>query len=358
MRRYLVPGILALLAAVGVACASDDPTATPRATATPTAVPTSTSTPTSTPTPTPVPNAPVPELTVTMPPLGIQAMALTTADEGGFFDKQGVKVTLVPLGNAPEVMRAVRQGQADMALVPMIQVVMSLNSPRPLVAIGAIMGRTQLNVVVGGDIALRLGLTAASPLEDRLRGLEGLRLGHPPGPLGVNTAKAVVEAAGLSPEQDVELVPVRGEDQVSALAGGDINAFVGHHPYLEQAIVEEGAVLLLHLSGGGLPAWGTFPMQVLAIPAGESPPKGVSAVLAALGDAYKAIHEDPTVTAQALESAFPDLTGLLLEQGLRIYLPAVPTTPVITQEGFDTALKVFGLSAVAFDQVVDNSFIK
>ena len=98
-------------------------------------------------------------------------------------------------------------------------------------------------------------------------------------------------------------------------------------------------MLLLHLSGGELPSMGTFPMQVLAIPAGESPPKGVSAVLAALGEAYKAIHEDSTVTAQALNSAFPDLTGPLLEQGLMIYLPAVPTTPVITQEGYETALK-------------------
>ena len=356
MRRYLVPGMLALLAAVGVACAGDDPTPTPRPAATATAVPTPTSTPT--PAPTPVPSAATPEVTITMPPLGIQAMALTTAIEDGFFDKQGVKVTLAPLESGSEVMRAVRLGQADLAVVPMLQVVRSLNSPRPLVAIGAVSGRTQLNVVVSGDIALRQGLTAASSLEDRLQGLKGLRLGHPPGPLGINTAKAVVEAAGLSPEQDVELVPVPGEEQVSALAGGDIDAFVGHHPYLEQAIVEEGAVLLLHLSGGELPSLGTFPMQVLAIPAGETPSEGVLAVLAALGEAYKAIHEDPTVAERALESAFRDLTGPLLEQGLRVYLPTVPTTPVITQEAYDTALKAFGLSAVAFDQVVDNSFIK
>ena len=285
-------------------------------------------------------------------------MALTTAVEGGFFEKQGVKVKLAPFGSGSEVMRAVRQGQTDLALVPMLQEVRSLNSPRPLVAIGAVAGRTQLNVVVSGDIALRLGLTAASPLEDRLQGLEGLRLGHPPGPLGINTAKAIIEAAGLSPEQDVELVPVRGEEQVSALAGGDIDAFVGHHPYLEQAIVEGGAVLLLHLSGGELTSLGTFPMQVLAIPAGETPSEGVLAVLAALGEAYKAIHEDPTVAERDLESAFPDLTGSLLEQGFKIYLPAVPSTPVITQEGYDTALKAFGLSPVAFDQVLDNSFIK
>ena len=43
---------------------------------------------------------------------------------------------------------------------------------------------------------------------------------------------------------------VPGDEQVSALAEGDIDAFVGHHPYLEQAIVEEGATLLLHLSAG------------------------------------------------------------------------------------------------------------
>lgn len=251
---------------------------------------------------------------------------------------------------------AVRQGRVDMAVVPVLMVVQSLNSPRPLVAIGEVAG-SNLNVVVAGGIARDLGLTTESPLQDRLSGLEGLRIGHAPGPLVVNTAQAVVEAAGLDPGQDVELISVRGEDQVAALTGGDIDAIVGHHPYLEEAIVGEGAMLLLHLTGGEIPSVGTFPLLVLAVPAGGAMDEEVlTSVLAALAEAQQAIHDDPTAAMQALESAFPDLSGPLLEEGLNIYLASVPTTPVITREAYDTALKAFGISAVPFDQVVDNSF--
>ena len=284
-------------------------------------------------------------------------MAFTTAVEGGFFDTHGVNVTVLPLGDAREAMMAVRQGRADLAVVPMILVVQSLNSPRPLVAIGAVSGSTQLNVVVAGEVARERGLITGSPLQDRLRGLEGLRIGYPPEPLGVITAEAVIETAALDSARDVELITVPGEEQVNDLAGGDIDAFVGHHPYLEEAIVGEGAMLLLHLSGNEIASAGAFPMQVLAVPAGGAvASEALTTVLAAIGDAQQAIHDDPTVAMRALESAFPDLSGPLLEHGMNIYVAAVPPTPVITQEGYDTALRAFGLSAVPFDQVVDNSF--
>ena len=66
-------------------------------------------------------------------------------------------------------------------------------------------------------------------------------------------AGGVLEAAGLVDGEDAELVPVRGEDQPAALAAGEVDAFLGHHPYLEEVIVGSGAILLVHLTGGELP---------------------------------------------------------------------------------------------------------
>ena len=157
----------------------------------------------------------------------------------------------------------------------------------------------------------------------------------------------------------MQLVSVAGEDQVAALAAGDIDAFVGHHPYLEQAIIDHGALLLVHLTGADLPSIGEFPMLVLVVPAGESAlSESLAAVVAALAEAQTAIREDPTVATQALASAFPDLAGPLLEKGQAIYLPGVPVTPAITQDAYETALSIFGLGPVPFDQVVDNSLVE
>ena len=299
-------------------------------------------------------------MSIALPAIGIQALALHTALGGGFFEQHGLDVTLTVVGTPMDVMRAVRMGRSDLAVVPPHQVANSLSSPRPLIAIGAIGGTTQLNVVIGAAAAAQRGLTADSPIEERLRGLEGLRLAHPPGPLGVNTAKAVVEAAGLDPAQDVELVPTAGADEAGALREGLIDAFVGHHPYLEDVIVDGTAIMLLHLTGGELPAIGGFPNQVLALTPGAIAGNEdvLRAVLSALQDAQQAIREDPTVATRALAAAFPDLSPAVLEQGVSIYGPGVPETPAISEEAYQTALQIFGLSAVPFEQLVNDSLIE
>ena len=110
-------------------------------------------------------------------------------------------------------------------------VVQSANSPRPLVAIGAITGRPNLNIVVADNIAQERGLTSASSLDERVAALKGLKIGHPPGPeQGVNLAIKLLEVAGLSLDGDTELISVPGENQVSALKEGRIQAFVRSSP--------------------------------------------------------------------------------------------------------------------------------
>ena len=316
--------------------------------------------------PSPAPAASEPgELTIALPPIGIQALTLLTAIEGGFFEEQGVKVTALTVESGFELLKAVRLGEVPMAVAPLLMAAQSLSSPRPVVAVGAITSRAAPNIVVAGDIARERGLTPDSPLEDRRMGLKGLRLGYAAaGPLGINTALGAVQLAGLDPDQDVELVAVRGtgEDLLEALRDGLVDAFVGAHPQLEETIVEDGAVLLLHLTSGELPSLGSFP-QLLLVTVPSYIDQGreeLTAVLAGLQEAQQAIRQDPTIAVKALEAAFPEMRGPLLEEGLNIYLPAVPATPRITREGYETGLKALGLevSDFPFEQVVDNSFIR
>ncbi len=345
MYRALSTGLL--LAVLLLAACGADPT------------PTNTPIPAATPTPTasPTPAAPaLKKVVIALPNIGIQTMALHTAVHGGFFEAQGLDVTLGVFPTPREVMRAVRLGDVDLAVVPIIQVVNSLSSPRPLVSIGAVSGTTQLNVAVAGAVARDAGLTADSSIEERLGALEGLRLAHPPGPLGANTAAAIVSAGGLA---NVELVPIAGADQPEALASGLVDAFLGHHPYLEQSIVNDAAVMLIYLTGGDIPAIGAFPSQVLALTpdaiAGHEPT--LTAVLAGLAEAQRAINSDPEVARVALVASFPELPDAILVEGVRIYAPGVPTSPEITEAGFEIALTAFGLDPVPFARVVDSSLL-
>ena len=117
--------------------------------------------------------------------------------------------------------------------------------------------------------------------------------------------------------------------------------------------------MLLHLTGGELPSVGAFPNLVLATSPGAIAGNAevLRAVLSALKEAQQAIIENPDVAKQALESAFPELSGPILDQGLSIYVPGVPQTPIITEEAYEIALEAFGLSGASFEQAVDNSLL-
>ena len=295
-----------------------------------------------------------------MPPIGIQVASLLVAIQGGYLEDEGVKATLSIFDEGMALQMAVRLGSVALAVAPMRLVVQSVNSPRPLVAVGAISGRPNLNIVVAGVIAQERGLTSASSLEERLAALKGLKIGHPPGPQqGVNFATKLLEVAGLSLDGDTELISVRGEDQVSALRGGQVQAFVGHHPYIEEAIVEQGAFLLVHASAGELSSLEPFPLHVLAttqdyIAKNE---ETLQAVLRGLLKAQQVIRDDPDLAKGIIIAALPDLDGPNLEEGVKIYFPAVPPSPLITPEGYKIVTELLGLSEVgSFDVVVDNRF--
>ena len=293
-------------------------------------------------------------------PIGIQVASLLVAIQGGYITEEGVNATLSTFDEGRELQQAVRLGSVALVVAAMRLVVQSVDSPRPLVAIGAISGRPNLNIVVAGNIAQDRGLTSASSLDERLAALKGLKIGHPPGPLvGVNLATKVLEVAGLSLDGDTELIAVPGEDQVSALREGKIQALVGHHPYLEEAIVQEGAFLVVHASAGELSSLEPFPLHVLATTPDYIAQNGeiLQAVLRGLLKAQQVIRDDPDLAKEIIMAALPELDRPNLEEGIKIYFPAVPPSPFITPEGYSIITESLGLSEVgSFDEVVDNSF--
>ena len=134
---------------------------------------------------------------------------------------------------------------------------------------------------------------------------------------------------------------------------------LGHHPYLEKAIVEEGAFLLVNASAGELSALDTFPLHLLATTPGylAQNAETLQAVLRGLLTAQKIIRGDPDLAKKIIMAALPDLDMRLLEKGVKINFPAVSPSPLISPEGYKIVTEMFGLSGVgSFDQVVDNSF--
>ena len=144
----------------------------------------------------------------------------------------------------------------------------------------------------------------------------------------------------------------------SARAGVELLALVVDAAPAAPPRVDLGRVFM-HLTGRELPALSAFPNQVLAltpdgIPGNEAT---LTAVLAALQAAQRAISKDSAVAINALATAFPDLTADVLNEGVPVYASGMPQTPEITKAAYEVALAMFGSDPVPFDQVVNSSLL-
>src|SRR5437764_22991 len=62
--------------------------------------------------------------------------------------------------------------------------------------------------------------------------------------------RALFALAGMDVDRDIDMRIIQGEDQVAAFSTGIVDALYTHTPYLEDAIVSHGAVMLVNQSAG------------------------------------------------------------------------------------------------------------
>jgi ABC-type nitrate/sulfonate/bicarbonate transport system substrate-binding protein len=60
--------------------------------------------------------------------------------------------------------------------------------------------------------------------------------------------------AGLDAEHDVQMTIIPGEEQLAAFKAGAVDALYTHTPFLEEALVNLGAVLAVNQSAGEVTA--------------------------------------------------------------------------------------------------------
>ena len=91
-------------------------------------------------------------------------------------------------------------------------------------------------------------------MSERLRGISGLRVGVALGP--PTRLRVLFDSVGLDADSDIEMVIIPGADQNQAYEDGLVDALYAHTPYLEHAMVRQGAVILVNQSAGEVPELG------------------------------------------------------------------------------------------------------
>ena len=261
----------------------------------------------------------------------IQYLSLWVALGAGYFQAEGLEPHVVVAPAANQAGQLLMRDQADIALLQPPMYLGLIAQQRPIVLFANLLANDPINLIVRADVAATLTLNPKAPLVERLRAITGLRVGvanEPPRRLRV-----LLALAGMNADRDIRMTIVPGEEQIAAFASGAIDALYTHTPFLEDALVTHGAVLLVNQSAGEVAPLANGQIHSLATTRdyAAAHPEVLRAAARAIARAQTLLHTDAAAAAQALVKAgIAEPTPKHLATIVNIYRAAVPTTPRVS----------------------------
>ncbi len=270
-------------------------------------------------------------VSVLVPEAGnLQLLPFYVALGAGYFAREGLDVSLVSPPAPALAQGYFTNGAAPVALLPAPVYERLIEERFPFLLVANLLANDPIDLVVSREVAASRGLLRPLPLGDRLRALRGLRLGVAPHPRP--RLDALFASQGLEVESLLEVVIVPGRAQDEALASGDVDALYTHTPFLENAVVDQGAVVLVGQSRGDVPALAGRQIHALAVTRAfdRSDPAAVRSLVAAIARAEVLVHSTPRDATESVLRAQPTRDRAHVEQIVALYAPAVPATPRVS----------------------------
>ncbi len=273
--------------------------------------------------------------------VNLQFLSFWVALSTDQFADEGVTIELRVPSNHRDAALMVLNDEAPAAVLPPPLYLELFARPVEWVLVANLLANDPINLVVRRSVAEARGLNPELPLADRIEKLAGLRIGVAPNPPA--RLRALFHSVGHDADREVTLVILRGDEQNRALAAGKVDALYAHTPYLERALVDQDAVMVVDQSGGEVPELAGRQIHALAVSRrlAEAKPSLVTSLVLAVARAQRLIHEHPERAVESLARRYPELDRRHLETIVAIYEPAVPNDPQVSPGGLAAALELF-----------------
>ncbi len=277
----------------------------------------------------------------------LQYVAFWTAKGAGYFDAEGISVDLVVPELPAQAIARMLAGDAPVAVLPPPVYLQLVADRFPVQLVANLLQNDPINLIVRRSVFEERRMSASAPLRDRLLSLKGLRIGVAPGPPA--RLRALFSSVGMDADRDVQIVIRRGQDQNAAFAHDECDALYAHTPYLETALDDQDAVMLINQSGGEVPQLAMRQIHALVVRDDFLGPQRptVAALVRALARAETLVHTDLGATEDAVMRALPSMDRRHLHTLLGIYQAAVPLLPRVSVDGLAPALALFPASRTA-----------
>ena len=303
---------------------------------------------------------------VTLPAAAVTFASLYHAKTAGYFEQEGldVEVVTVPGGGC---LQALIARDSQVCLAPATYQMQAYEKGQPLLATATILTRNAINVVMHKDVAREKGITAKSPLADKIKALKGLKVsGVAVGSFSYQVLLYYLLKAGLDPHKDVQMIGIgAGPAMVLALEQRKIDVFATGTPIPDAAVARGIGVMVVDNAAGEDPDFSEFMMNAVVVHPDYLRTNGetIRRFNRALNRASNWLLDQPAEAGVASMKPFLGrLDDTVILEGLQKTRLGIPRTPRISERALtlteDFLLKIGALKArIGYDKLVTNDFL-
>jgi NitT/TauT family transport system substrate-binding protein len=277
----------------------------------------------------------------------LQYLAFWVAQGAGFFADEGVAPEVVVPEVPAQAIARFMVGEAQVAVLPPPVYLQLIADQFPVELVANLLRNDPINLVVRRSVFEARHMSETAPLRDRLLSLQGLRVGVAPGP--PTRLRALFASAGLDADAVVKIVIRHGKDQNDAFAHDQCDALYAHTPYVETALDDQDAVVLVNQSRGDAPPLAMRQIHALVATRAflDAQRPLVVSMVRAIARSERLVHDDRAAAEEAVLRALPALERRHVHTIVGLYQPAVPETPTVSADGLAPALALFPASRKA-----------
>ena len=307
------------------------------------------------------------KIKVTVPTPSMMFYPLYYGQEKGHFPKEGMDVeVIVTNGDGPDV-DAVIASSVQFAVSTPNRMFTSFEQGKPLKAAMMMVNRMAIECAMNKQVADKLGITADTPLDARLKAMKGLTVaGTRPGAFTYVLLETYGKRVGLVPQKDFQLIGVGGANSMlPALENNQIAVGCTGSPFQELAVARGKAIAFTNNSGGGDPAFDDFLFEMVYMRPdflqenGETVRKFLRAFLASIGEI---LDTPPASHMPALKARFggapDDVLLASFENTKKLYKRDGVITPASVQRAGAFMIESGAIKkAATYEEVATNDYL-
>ena len=264
----------------------------------------------------------MPVLKIALLPI-IDAVPIYAAQQEGLFEKNGVKVEIIPVSAAPDRDQLMSAGQADGEINETASVMLFNRESTQLQIVRYALRPTAMSPHFYILASAKSGITQATQLK-------GVEIGVSQGTVIEYVTDRMLEAQGFTADE-IKVIPVpKLSDRMTLLASGDLLAGTMPDPLASLAI-QQGAVDVLDDAQSPQYGYSVISFRKAVI---DAEPAAIRSFLAALEEATALVNADPAKFANILSDQQIVPAPLLTSYTL----PEYPTAGVPTEDEWNDAM--------------------